>query len=199
MAHVGSSITRTAYDTRRAFSFAARTPLGDGLLFDGVDRQASSHSFGLATDVWGEQRFNVSAASWTVAPSVSVRYARYGRRAWAEGGADALSVTAPAQAFISQQGDAGVSLNRTKGRIRPLVSAMYRREFSDRHTSATLALPGSADGTFVVSGLPLARDTFVARAGMTLRAGSSELSLMYEWRGARSQTRQALQLALGFK
>ena len=80
-----------------------------------------------------------------------------------------------------------------------VTSAMYRREFSDRHTSATLALPGSADGTFVVSGLPLARDTFVGRAGMTLRAGSGELSLMYEWRGARSQTRQALQLALGFK
>jgi uncharacterized protein with beta-barrel porin domain len=199
VAHVGTSVTRTAYDTRRTFSFAARTPLGDGLLFGGVDRTATSQSSGLARDVWGEQRFNAAVGSWIFAPSVSVRYAHYARRAWAEGGADALSMTAPDQAFSSKLGDVGISLNRTQGRIQPLVSATYRREFSDLRTAATLALPGSTNGTFIVGGLPLARDTFVGRAGMTVRSGNSEISLMYEWRGARSQTRHAIQFSLGFE
>jgi hypothetical protein len=76
---------------------------------------------------------------------------------------------------------------------------LYRRELSELLTAATLALTGSADGTFVVNGLPLAREVFVGRAGLTVHAWWSELSLTYEWRGARSQTRQAIQLSLGFK
>ncbi len=196
---VGTSVTRTAYDTRRLLNFAARTPLGDDLLFGGVDRKAASQSSGLATDVWGEERFNAAVGSWSFSPSVSLRYARYGRHAWAESGADALSVSAPTQSFSSKQGDMGISVTRSSGLFRPLVSATYRRELGDRATAATLALSRAADGTFVVFGLPLARDTVVGRAGMTFRAGSSDLSLTYEWRGARAQMRQAIQFSLGFE
>jgi fibronectin-binding autotransporter adhesin len=197
--HVGTSVARTVYDTRRTFSFAARTPAGDDLLFGGVDRQASSHVSGLATDVWGEERFNAAVGSWSFSPSVGLRHARYRRNAWAESGADALSLTAPDQTFSSTQADAGLSFNRTRGWIRPLASATYRREVNNRQTAATLALSGTADGTFVVSGLPMARDTVVGRVGLTVRAGSSDFSLIYEWRGARAQTRQAIQFTLGFK
>ena len=198
-AHVGTSVARTSYDTRRSFQFAALTPLGDDLLFGGVERKATSHSSGLATDVWGEQRFTGAIGSWSFSPSVGVRYARYGRHALAENGADALSLSAPDQAFSSKQGDAGVTLNRTTGRLRPLVSATYRRELGNPQTAATLVLPGAGNGTFVVDGLPLARNTFVGRAGLIFRSGRSDFSLIYEWRGARDQMRQSIQFSLGFK
>jgi outer membrane autotransporter protein len=199
VAQVGTSVARTAYETRRAFRFAARTPLGDDLLFGGVDRQATSHSSGLATDVWGEERFAAAVGSWSFSPGVSVRYARYGRDAWSEKGADALSVAAPDQAFSSTQGDMGLLVTRMKSRFRPLASATYKRELNNLQTAATLLLSGLADGRFVVGGLPLARDSFVGRAGLTFQSGSSDISLIYEWRGARAQTRQALQFSFGFE
>jgi hypothetical protein len=164
-----------------------------------VDRQATSTLAGLATDVWGEETFNAAIGSWSFSPSVSLRYARYGRRAWAEDGADALSLTAPDQTFSSKQADAGLLFHRTTGRFRPLASATYRRELNNRQTAATLVLSGLADGTFVVDGLPLARDTVVGRSGLTFRTGSSEVSLIYEWRRAQAQMRQAIQFSLGFE
>ena len=197
--HIGTSLTRTTYDSRRAVRFAALTPLGDALLFGGVDRQPTSHSTGLATDVWSEQRLDAAMGSWSISPSVGLRYARAGRHAWSENGADALSLSAPSGAFSSMQGDGGVAIARTAGRFRPLAAATYRRQLSNVNNAATLMLSGSTDGAFVVGGLPLARDTFVGRAGMTVRAGSSDLSLIYEWRGARAQTRQAFQFSLGFE
>jgi uncharacterized protein with beta-barrel porin domain len=198
-AHVGTTVAHTGYNTRRAFGFAARTPLGDGLLFGGVDRQATSTPSGLATDIWGEERFNAMIGSWSLAPSIGLRYARYGRRAWAENGADALSLTAPDQRLSSKQGDVGLSFNRTTGRFRPLASGTHRRELSNRETAAPLVLSGLADGAFVVDGLPLARSTLVSGAGLTLRAGNIDVSLIYEWRRAQAQVRQAIQFTLGFE
>ena len=164
-----------------------------------MNRQANSTPSGLATDVWGEERFNAAIGSWLFSPSVGLRYARYGRRAWTENGADALSLTAPDQTFSSEQADAGLSFSRAAGRFRPRASATYRHELNSRQTAATLVLSGVTDGTFVVDGLPLARDTVVGRAGLTLRTGSSDVSLIYEWERARAQMRQAIQLSLGFE
>jgi uncharacterized protein with beta-barrel porin domain len=164
-----------------------------------VDRQATSTPSGLATDIWGEERFNAMFGSWSLAPSIGLRYARYGRQAWAENGADALSLTAPDQRLSSKQGDVGLSFNRTTGRFRPLASGTYRRELSNHATAAPLVLSGLADGAFVVDGLPLARDTVVGRAGLALRAGSIDVSLIYEWRRAQAQARQAIQFTLGFE
>src|SRR5204863_7836897 len=118
---------------------------------------------------------------------------------WTEAGAGALSVTAPAQSMRSTQADAGILLTRARGVVQPLLSAVYRRELSDPDTMASLALSGSADSTFIVGGLPLARSTFVGRAGLTVRTGCRELSLMYEWKGAQSQTRHAIRFSLGFE
>ena len=74
--HVGASVARMAYSTRRAFRFAALTPLKDALLFEGVDRQATSASSALATEFWGEERFDARVGSWMFSPSVGVRYGR---------------------------------------------------------------------------------------------------------------------------
>jgi hypothetical protein len=70
---------------------------------------------------------------------------------------------------------------------------------SNRETAAPLVLSGLADGAFVVDGLPLARSTLVSGAGLTLRAGNIDVSLIYEWRRAQAQVRQAIQFTLGFE
>ena len=198
-AHVGTSIAHTAYKTRRTFSFAARTPLGDDLLFGGVDRQATSAPSGLAAEFWGEERIDVRIGSWYVYPSAGLRYARYDRRAWTEDGADALSLAAPDQAFSLKQADVGLWLGRARGRFRPEASTTYRRGLGDRRTTASLELSGLGNGLFVVDGLPLAQDTFVGRAGLTLQTQSVRVSLAYELQRAQSQLRQAIQFSLGFK
>ena len=71
-------------------------------------------------------------------------------------------------------------------------------EWNSRQTDTTPVLSGAAEGTFVVGGLPLARDTVVGRAGLTFRAGNSDVSLTYEWRRAQAKTRHAIQFSLGF-
>ena len=137
--------------------------------------------------------------SWYVYPSAGLRYARYDRRAWTEDGADALSLAAPDQAFSLKQADVGLWLGRARGRFRPEASTTYRRGLGDRRTMATLELSGLGNGLFVVDGLPLAQDTFVGRAGLTLQTQSVRVSLAYELQRAQSQLRQAIQFSLGFK
>jgi uncharacterized protein with beta-barrel porin domain len=197
-AHVGVSIARIDYDTRRAFQFAARTPLGNDLLFGGVDRRATGASMALATELWGEQRFDARIGSWFLLPSVGVRYGRYDRRAWAEHGADDLSLLAPDQTFTLRQTDASLRVGRSTGRFRPHASSTYRRGWGDRQTTARLDLSGLPDGAFVVNGSFLARDTIVGRAGLAVRTESVGLSLAYEVQRAQLQMRHAIQLSLGF-
>ncbi len=199
MAHVGASIARAVYDTRRTLRFAARTPLGDDLLFGGVNRQATSAPSGLATEVWAQERLDTRIGSWFFFPSVGLRYARYGRRAWTEEGADALSLAAPDQTFSSKQADVGLWLGRAMGRFRPDASVLYRRGLGDRQTTARLELSGLGDGSFVVDGLPLARDTLVGRTGLTVWTQSVRVALAYEIQRAQRQLRQAIQFSLGFE
>jgi Autotransporter beta-domain len=132
------------YRTRRAFRFAARTQLGDDLLFGGVDREATSTPSGLVSEFWGEERLDARIASWFFSPSVGIRYARYGRRAWNENGADALSLTVPDQIFSFKQADVGLRFGRATGRVRPEASFTYRRGLGDRQTHVRLTLRGSS-------------------------------------------------------
>ena len=198
-AHVGTSVARTAYDTRRGFRFAALTPIRDDLLFGGVDRGATSAPSGLTTEVWGEQRFNAKVGSWSLHPSVGLRYASYGRHAWTENGGDSLSLSGPAQTFNSKQADAGLWIGRAVGRFGSQASATYRRALGGRQTYANLDLSGQADGAFVVNGLFLARDTLVGRTGLTFRTRSVGLSLAYELQRAQEQMRQTVQFSVGFE
>ena len=76
-----------------------------------------------------------------------------------------------------KQADVGLWLGRARGRFRPEASTTYRRGLGDRRTMATLELSGLGNGLFVVDGLPLAQDTFVGRAGLTLQTQSVRVSL----------------------
>ena len=85
------------------------------------------------------------------------------------------------------------------GRIRPNVSAAYRRELTTGRTSAILQLSDQSNGRFLVDGLPFARDTLTARVGGALKTNRIDLSATYEARAAAGQTRQLIAFGLGFE
>jgi uncharacterized protein with beta-barrel porin domain len=148
--------------------------------------------------VWGDWAFTGRLGAWQLRPGAGLRYARYARHAWAETGADALSLTAANQIVPSAQADLDLRVARVLGRFAPFASVSYRRELTDGQTGATLQLSGQADARFVVNGLTLARDALTTRAGYTLRADRVGLSLSYESKLASGQVRQALQFGLEF-
>ena len=193
----GVSAARMSYDTRRAIDFAALTPLGDQLLFGGVKREATAAPIGLSLETWAEQRVELDLRSWSLFPSAGLRFARYGRRSWTESGAGDLSVSGPAQALASKEMDLGLLLIRTTGRFQPHASGMYRRGLGDRSTRTSLNLSGADAGRFAVDGLPLARETFVGRAGMVLRTRSINASVTYEMQRGSFQRQHLIQISLG--
>jgi fibronectin-binding autotransporter adhesin len=198
LSHFGGSIARPTYETRRAYGFAAPTPLGDGLLFSGVSKTPTATTRGLSTDVWFEERLALTLGSWEIQPFVGLLYARYSRAGWSELDADGLALRAPDQTFQSTQGEGGVWVARATGRFRPQAAASYRRELGARRTTATLELWPMGEGSFVVTGLPLPRESLAGRAGFSLGLGRIDLSLAYQAQRARGRMRQSMQFALVF-
>ena len=140
----------------------------------------------------------VVSADWAISPGAGFRYGRYGRNAWTESGADALSLSAPDQRIASQQATVGVDVARPIGRLGLRASTTYQRELTNGRTTTTLQLADPVDGRFVVDGHPLGRDTVTGEVGAALRMKGAELWLGYQARHALGQTRQALQLGLRF-
>jgi outer membrane autotransporter protein len=172
--------------------------LGDDFLFGGVNREATATLSGLVTDVWAEEHLELRRGSWYFYPGAGLRYARYGRRAWTENGAGALSLSASDQATVSKQADVSLRLGRANGRFQPQATATYRRGLGDRQTTARLGLAGVADGLFVVHGPALARDALIGAAGLTLWTQNVGVSFSYEAQRTQGQIRQAMQLGVGF-
>jgi fibronectin-binding autotransporter adhesin len=167
-------------------------------LFDGVNRNPASVSSGLATDMWGDWTLPMRLGAWMLRPRAGLRYAQYGSEAWTESGADALALSANAQSVRSAQGDLGVGIARARGRVRPNVSATFRRELTNGETRATLQLSDQPDGQFVVNGIDLARETVTTRAGLTFAMDHLSLSLGYDARYAPGQRRQAFRFNVQF-
>ena len=148
--------------------------------------------------MWAEERLALTLGSLQIQPIVGFQYARHSRAGWSEQDADGLTLSAPAQTFQSRQGEGGVWMAREVGRFRPQAAVSYRRELGTRETAATLALSPLTEGIFVVTGLPLPRESVAARAGFSLGLGSVDLSLAYQAQRARGRMRQSMQLALVF-
>jgi uncharacterized protein with beta-barrel porin domain len=194
----GANVARASYNTARSLQFMALAP-GGGRLFKGVDRTVTSRQSGLSSEFWGEFRADTHAGSWQIQPAVGLRHARYAKAEWAEAGAESLSLSAPAQAIDSLQADVGVRFSRALGRFRPYAGASARRELTDGGTAVTLSLAPGADGLFAVSGLKLPEGLASAQAGVMYQADKFSVSVMYEARHARQQTRHTIQLAIGFQ
>ena len=200
IANFGASLARSAYETHRAFAFAAQLPqaFGGARIFGGVDREALSTQAGLAPEVWGDWTLPLHLGSWAVRPGTTVRYARYARDAWVERDALSLSLTGPDQTIASFQGEVGLGATRMTGRWRPYASTTYRRELGSGRTVTALRLGDGSDGVFEIAGQALARDTFAARAGLLFRTDRYDMSLAFDFRQASGQTRHGLDFGFGF-
>ena len=194
----GVTVARTAYETTRSLQFTALAPAG-GPLLDGVDRTATSRPEGLASEVWSEVRVDSGVGSWRIQPTAGLRRARYGVNDWNETGADSLSLSAPAHAIESLQADLGVRMSKALGRFRPYVGVTARRELTGGETAVALNLSRDPNGVFEVDGLRLPQHSTIGQAGLVYQAGRIGLSVMYEARRARQQTRHTIQLAIGFQ
>lgn len=197
----GGSVARTTYQTERAMAFTARLDprFGGTALFGGVDREATAEISGLDTSVWVDGEATARFGSWMAHPGVGVRVARYGRSAWTENGAGALSLSAPDQSISSTQGDLRLRVVRATGRFRPFGEATYRRELGAGLT-ATAVQFGAGSAAFDVHGLPLAEDRVIGRLGASARTtGGSDVSLGYRGEAGGGQVRHAVDFAVRFQ
>jgi uncharacterized protein YhjY with autotransporter beta-barrel domain len=140
----------------------------------------------------------VPLGSWDLLPTVGMRAAWYCLNDWSESGADSLSLTAPAQTVKSVQADAGARIGRATGTLRPFGSGWYRRELTDGRTAATVQFVDRSTGTFEIRGPDLVSDAVGGQAGLTVIRPRFALSVYYEVRQSRPQTRQSLHLGFGF-
>ena len=186
-----------SYDIKRRFGFMAIGPNG-GTLFDPVNREATSSPSGPATELWVEPRYSFLFGSWEMQPTMGLRSAWYHVGDWAETGADALSLGGPARTTTSVQGDVGLRLSRAIGRFRPFASGMYRRELTSGDTTATVQLGDVPGGLFEIDGLAPPRDRVLGQGGVTFLQNRFGLSVLYEIHASSVQTRQSLQLGVGF-
>jgi len=191
------SVAYSRREVTRRFQFAAIGPTGTPL-FGVVDAVAMSHPSGLAFDGWAEHRQNYAMKTWDLQPSFALRAASYGLGDWAEGGAGALSLSGESHSVLSVQGDAGLRISRTVGRVLPFVSGAYRRELASRHTDLRLQIGTDASGAFDVEGLELSRDKIMGQTGVTFVPKKAGLSVYYEIQGSRGQVWQSLQLGVRF-
>jgi autotransporter-associated beta strand protein len=195
--HGGASVAHTDYDITRAFQFAAIAPTGRPL-FGPVDRIAVSAPSGPATELWLDGRFVARLGSWDAQPMGGLRSAWFHLGEWTESGADALSLSGPAQTTRSLQADAGLRLLRAVGRVRPLFQGTYRRELAGGGTTTTVELSDLPGGRFEVEGVPFTLDEVIGQAGLMFLTDRMGFSVFYEMQRARSQSRQSLQVSVGF-
>lgn len=198
----GASVAWTSYETERSLAFTARLDprFGGAALFgSGVDREAAADISGLDSSAWVDGEATMTAGTWLVQPGAGVRFARYGRSAWTETGAGALSLSGPDQSITSNQGDLRLRVARAAGRFRPYGEATYRRELGDGLTATTLQFgPGST--TFDVHGLPLAENRVIGRLGATTQTtGGSSVSFGYRGEAGGGQVRHAVDFAVRFQ
>jgi uncharacterized protein with beta-barrel porin domain len=194
----GASVGRTTYETRRHMAFQATLDPrfgAEALLGAGVDRTATSQSHGVDSSAWLDARVDLTRGVWRVQPGAGLRTARYGRGAWTETGADALSFTAPDQSTASAQFDAGLRAARLSGRVRPTASATYRRELGNGATSLTLQLSPDAAGRFTIGGAPFAADRVLGTLGVSM----DMWSFGYGIDAAGSQTRHTVNFGVNFE
>jgi len=110
----GASVAHTMYDMTRSFAFTAFAPTGKPL-FGGVERTATSSPLVWPASSGEKWRVVCDARLVGSCATAGVHYARYGVQAWSESGADALSLTAPAQSTISVQADGGLRYRVSAG------------------------------------------------------------------------------------
>ena len=201
--HGGGSAAKTKNDTKRDIRFAASVPDENGNhvpLGDGVDREAESDQSGDVEDGWTELEHTQNWTEWTLDSKAGWRTARFGRDAFNESGAGAISLEGDATSLVSHESHFEVHLFKKTGGWRPRMLVTYRREFGDDVTTADVNFENRPDSQFQVSGLPIPRNTFNGLFGLTVQ---SQIGLQYifeyETQQASGESHHAFHFRMRFK
>jgi hypothetical protein len=162
------------------------------------DREATSSPAGRAQDVWIDGRYVAPVGSWDAQPRIGARATWYRIGDWQEAGAGALSLLGFARTTTSVQAEVAMRVSRAVGGLRPFVEGRYQRELSAPAATSSVALTDRPGGQFLVNGVALARGAAAGLGGVTWVGDSFGVSLLYELWHSRTQTRQTLQLGVGF-
>jgi len=201
--HGGGSAARPSYNTSRQIAFAAMVTTADGRtapLSDGVDRTADSDQTGVTRDAWSEWQHTAKFHSWTLDSKLGLRAAHYGRNAFSETGASAISLDGRPDALKTRESDINFHLFRRSGAWRPRVQLDFRRQIGDDATSADVQFAGRSGSRFVVNGLPVPQNAFQGVFGLTMRTQAGlELTLEYETEQAPDEAHNAVHFRMRFR
>jgi len=143
--------------------------------FPGFFDRTFAHYDGRTAQVFGEAGYGLAFGNVAVEPFAGGAFVRLDTDAAAErGGAAALNIAANnfavgystlgiRAAGIVPIGDGMVLI--------PRASAAWQRAFNDVKPSAILAFQTASAAPFVISGVPIARDSLLAEAGLDLAIG----------------------------
>jgi len=89
-------------------------------------------------------------------------------------------------------------LTRAVGKVRPFGAGRYRRELTNGRTTTAMQIGDRPDGAYEVDGLLLPKDEIAGEGGAMFVTPRVGLALSYAFQRSQHQTRQTLQIGVGF-
>jgi uncharacterized protein with beta-barrel porin domain len=198
--HAGGSAARTNMSSNRQIEItAARSGSGEPI-GSAFDQTAEADRDGAARDVWSEWQDTFNVGEWRTESKVGWRHARFSRQPFTEEGGGPIALQGDDDVLTATESDVQIHTFRRSGAYRPHFVFTYRREFGDPENSADVQFVGQPAAKFEVNGLPLARNTVMARSGLTVHTASGlEYTVEYEFRHAEFETRHSGDFRIRFK
>jgi uncharacterized protein with beta-barrel porin domain len=198
--HGGGSAAKTNMSSDRQIHIQAARAGDNQPIGSAFDQTAEADRDGTAQDVWSEWQDTLDIRQWRTESKVGWRHARFGRQPFTETGGGPVSLVGDDNTLTSTESDILISAYKKAGSYRPNFMFTYRREFGDQENSANVQFVDQPNARFQVDGLPLARNTVMARSGLTVRTGSGlEYTFEYEFRHAESETRHSGDFRIRFR
>lgn len=221
--HGGGSAARQKTSTQRSIQFAAVAPNASGQLvplaparfsaYDGstsgtsqptsapepVDREADSDQKSQSKDGWSEFQNTFKRAGWIFDSKLAWRVAEINRDAFAETGADSLSLISAPSTLTTKEGTFEGHYYKRTGNWRPNILVSYAREVGIETTQADVNFAGSTASQFAVEGVPVPVSTFHGLFGLTVRTSGLEYTFEYETRQAKGESHNSVHFRLKFK
>jgi uncharacterized protein with beta-barrel porin domain len=200
--HWGGSTSWAKTTTKRTIQFAATVPNADGVLVpmsEGVDREAVSHQKSTARDFWGDVQYTRQFGKWTYDGKVGLRFAGFTRKAFAETGADSISLDVAGGTLSTRDTNVDFRAFRHAGTWRPNIWFSFRREFGAEWTHAEVAFAGAPGVPFTVQGLPVPKTIIQGLLGMTMRSAAKlGYTLDYQFLWTNDEYRHSLRFKVRF-
>jgi autotransporter-associated beta strand protein len=185
----GGSFSRSTSTSKRRILIIATLPaeLGGGPLGVGIDREALSEEVTVQHDQWGEYADDLDVKTYRLDYMFGVRRARFSRDSFIETGAGALSLRSDGDTMTLTDVDMKVHLWRRQGNVRPYIETLVRRS-SGFPSKLPMQFADDKNADFEAAGLPMARNAFAGRLGVTFPRRIGSFTFEYRIRTAAGQT-----------